>query len=228
MQRGAQQRPFGLAPFEHDEALLARRLEQRRVDSFGDEPVITRKPQRGGSRRLLRRREQDVEPAEQLLALRPPRRVREPLGREERGDCQALGLAQSEVGETRQRRLEAVDDVEAPGAQGTRDIGAHADGDTHAAPARDRDRRPEGEQLPAVHRSIEQREPARGKVGGAIRRRDDRYRVAEDAQLPRDARDVLVHLVRLRPRERCDEADAKRHAPSSLVASTVNAFPSGR
>ena len=52
---------------------------------------------------------------------------------------------------------------------------------------------------------------ARQQVGRTARRRDHGHLVPEPAQLVADASDVLVDLVRLRPGERRDEADAEAH-----------------
>src|SRR5439155_7926398 len=56
------------------------------------------------------------------------------------------------------------------------------------------------------------------QVAGPIRGRQDRDGMAERAKLRRDAGNVLVHVVRLRPGERCDEADTERHPRPSLAA----------
>jgi hypothetical protein len=130
---GAEQRPLGLAPLEHDQPFLPHRFEQRRVDALRDDPVVAGEARLRRGRHLLRRREQRVDPAEQLLALRAARRIREPLGGEERRHGQALGLAQRKVREARQSRLETVDDVEATGAQRAREVRSHAQRHAHAA-----------------------------------------------------------------------------------------------
>ena len=68
---------------------------------------------RGGADRLGQR-EQRVDPGEQLLALGARRWVAEPVGRAERRDRERGRLAEREVGDRRQARLEAVDEVELP------------------------------------------------------------------------------------------------------------------
>ena len=144
---------------------------------------------------------------EQLLALRARRRVAEPVGRAERRDGERVGLAQREVGERGQARLEAVDDVERPAGERERQVRADADRDAHLRAARDRDGRPDGDHV-ARRRVPVDDAPAGEQVGGARRGREHGHRVPERAQSGRDPGDVLVHVVRLRPRERRHEADA--------------------
>ena len=104
-------------------------------------------------------------------------------------------------------RLEAVDDVVLALAQREREVRAHADRHAEAGAARDGMLGADGDHL-RVQAAVE-RTPSGQEVGGSARRRDDGDRVAEGAQRFRDAGDVLVDLVRLRPGERRDEADAE-------------------
>ena len=141
----------------------------------------------------------------------------EALRREERRDGETLGVAQREVRQARQPGLEAVHDVEPSESQRARQVRSHADRHADAAAARDRHRRAEDDEPVVVERSVVERDASRGQVGCAVRRRDDRDSVAERAQFSRDAGDVLVHVVRLRPGERSDEADPERHRAPSLA-----------
>ena len=198
---------------------LSHRLEQRRVDAFRHDPVVAREAQGRRVGHLPGRRQQHVDSPEQLLALRAPGRIGEALGGQERRDGQALGLAQREVREARQRGLEAVDDVEAAGAERAREVRPHAERHAHAAAPRDRHGRAEHHELALLERAVDEREPARRQICRAVRRRDDRHRVSQHAQLLRDPGYVLVHLVRPRPRERRDETDPK--APFAAESSPL-------
>jgi hypothetical protein len=97
-----------------------------------------------------------------------------------------------------------VHDVETAAAEGEREARADADGDAHAAPAGDRDRRSEGDEL-RVLEVPEQCSAAGREVAGPVRRRKDDDHVAPAPQLARESVHVLVHVVRLRPGERRDE-----------------------
>ena len=130
-----QQRPLGLPPLEHDEALLGRRREPLQVDAERYDLVAAGEAEGRGVRRRLARREERVEPPEQTFALRPPGRVAEALRREERRRRQRRRVTQREVGEAREAGLEAVDDVEASGGERERKVGAHANRHAHAAAA---------------------------------------------------------------------------------------------
>ena len=66
------------AQLDDDRLLLRlRRREERRVDARREQAVVAREALLGGCADLLGQRDQRVEPAEQLLALRPGRRVAE-------------------------------------------------------------------------------------------------------------------------------------------------------
>ena len=177
---------------------------------------------RGSARRRPRRPRPEVaskrvDPSEQLLAQRAARRVGEPLGREERRDGQRLGVAEREVGEARQARLEAVHDVEAALAQREREVRADADRDAEArSAARSGIAGPTAITSAASPRC--ERAAAGEQVGRAARRSEHGDRVPERPQLPRDPGDVLVDVVRLRPRERRHEAQAETHAPSVALS----------
>ena len=116
-----------------------------------------------------------------LLALRPPRRVAEPLGREEGRDGERLRVAEREVGEARQPRLEAVHDVVArPGASASARFARTPTGTPSLRPPRDGHAGPTAITSAGWPRCSARR-PAQ-EVGGAARRREHRHRVAERAQ----------------------------------------------
>jgi hypothetical protein len=106
-----------------------------------------------------------------------------------------------------------VDDVEATRFECEPQVRTRPDRDAHPAAPRDRHRGADRDHLRV--RAVEERAPAGAKVGRAVRRREHGDLVAELAQLPRGPGDVLVHVVRLRPRERRDETDPEAH-PGSL------------
>ena len=72
----------------------------------------------------------------------------------------------------------------------------------------------------AVELAALERAAAREEVGRARRRRQHDDGVTARAQCVGDAGDVLVHVVRLRPRVRGHEADAERHG-ASIVGPTA-------
>lgn len=207
----AQERPLALAPLEHDALLLSRRDEQPGVDPLGDELVAAREARRGSSGDLGCRREERVDAGEQPLALRLARRIGEPLRREERRRRECTGVAEREVRQARQARLEAVHDVEAAAREREREAGANADGNAHPAPPRDRHGRAERHEVPERVAISKQRPASFAEIAGAVRRREDGHVVAALPQLPRQRCDVLVDVVRLRPGERRHESDT--HAP---------------
>ncbi len=189
-------------------------LEEVEIDARRDHPVVAREALGGGRGSLLRGGDQRVDPAEQLVAERPARGVGEALGREERRDGQRLRVAERQVGDARQRGLEAVDDVVLALAERQRDVGAHADRHAEARPARDGHARPDGDHVRRL--AAVQGPPAGEEVGCSARGGEDGDRVAEGAERSRHSGDMLVDLVRLRPGERGHEADAKAH-PSSVA-----------
>ena len=107
-----QQGPVGRAPLEHRGALLAPGPEETGVDSERNDPVVAREPLGRRCRDLGRDRGEGVDPAQQAPPLRAAGRVAEPLGREEGCHRQLGRVSKGQVGEARQARLEAVDDVE--------------------------------------------------------------------------------------------------------------------
>ena len=105
-------------------------------------------------------------------------------------------------------------DVVAPAGERQSQVGAYGDRHAHARPAGDRDRRADGDDL-LVGAAL-QRPAPREQVARARRRRQHGHLVAEPPQRGGGSLDVRVHLVRLRPRERRDEADAEAHARPKL------------
>ena len=193
-------------------------LEELGVDALGDDRGTRPGSARAAACGRLRRRAtaRRCAPSEPL-ALRRARRVAEPLGREEARDGRARArLAQREVREARQPRLEAVDDVEvARGRARARGSPARRPARRSGCGARSGTAGPT-----AISRrvgAVAQRAPAGGEVGRAVRRREHRHRVPALAQRRGDAGDVLVDVVRLRPRERRHEADAESHGRPSLA-----------
>ena len=103
-----------------------------------------------------------------------------------------------------------MDDVEASGRERDREVRAHSNGDAHPAPPRDRDGRPERDEL-GVLEPAHERAATRGELAGAVGRRQHGDPVAARAELTREPVDVLVHVVRLRPGEGSDEGDGECH-----------------
>ena len=144
----AEERPLALPPLEHDTLLLPGGREQVRVDPLRDELVSAGEARRGGVGDLRSRGEERIDAGEEPLALGASRRIGETLRREERRRRERARVAEREVRQTRQRRLEAVHDVEAPARKRKREARANADRHSHPAPPRDRHRRPERHELP--------------------------------------------------------------------------------
>ena len=197
---------------DDDQVALRRGAEELEVDAGRDDAIVAGEAQRGGGGRLCRRGEESVDPAEQLVPQRAARRVAEAVRAHERGHGERLRVAQREVGDARQAGLEAVDDVVAALLEREAEVRAHADGHAQARASRHGHRRTDRDHL-GVGAAAE-RAAAREQVGPAARGRQHGHRVTEAAERLRDASDVLVHVVRLRPRERGHEADAKGHAGS--------------
>jgi len=168
-----------------------------------------------GRRGRVARRHERVETREQSVALRFARRIAESVRRDEGRHGERLCVAEREVGEARQTRLEAVHDVEAAECERQRQVRARADRDADPASTRDRNRRPEGDNVRVE--PVEQCAPARGQIARAVGGREDRDGVSDSAELGRDPRDVLVDVVRLRPGERRDETDPKAAHATSVV-----------
>ena len=206
---GASERALDGAPLEHDELPLLPGLEELGVDAFRDDPVVAREALRRRVGRLRRRGDEGVDPCEQLLALRLRGRVPEPLRREEARNAQCACIPEREVREARQAGLEAVDDVELSAGERCGQVRADSDRQADSASPRDRHGRAQRDQRRLE--AVTQGAPARREVGRAVRRREDADRVAARPERVGDPRDVFVHVVRLRPRERRHQADSQGH-----------------
>ena len=216
-QRGARHGREPECELDHDQPPLRRRREELEVDPGREHAVVAGEALGGGRGDLAggaRAARRSVRAASRAARVRG--RVGESLGREERRDGERLGVAEREVGDARQPRLEAVDDVEAALAQGERDVRADADRNAEARAPGDRHRRPDRDHLRSL--AAVQGAAAGEQVGRAARRREHGDRVPERPQLPRDPGHVLVDVVRLRPRERRHEAEAETHAPSVALS----------
>ena len=188
--------------------VLAAGREERRVDAGREQPVVAGEALLGRLARRLGERDQRVEAREQLLALRAGRRVAEPVRRRERRDAQRVAVAEREVGERRQAGLEAVHDVEPPCCSASDRFACTPTGTPIC------ERREIGTAGPtAITSALSPRCSARRPASRSAARVDGamhRHFVAEPPQFDRDAADVLVHVVRLRPRERRHQADPHR------------------
>ena len=183
------------APLDHDHVTLGGRREALDVHALGDDAVVAGEALPRRRRGALGRREQRVDAVEQTLALRLARRVREALRREERRDREGLRVAECEVREARQSGLDSVNDVVAPFAERELEVEARTDRHAHLRAARDRHRRPDGDQL-RVGAALQDLPPG-CEVARAVRRSEDGHVVTERPQLPGDPVDVLVDGVRL-------------------------------
>ena len=201
--------PLVRAQLDDDSLLLRLRGEERGVDARRDEVVVAGEPLLGCLADVGGERDQRVEPRQQLLALRPRRRIAEAVRRGEGRDGERVGVAQREVGERRQPRLEPVHEVVGALCERLPQVGLHADRYAELRAARDRDCRADGEHVGPL---APQQGPAAGEqVGGTGRRRHHRDLVPALPQGDRHTADVIVHVVRLRPCERRHQADPHRH-----------------
>ena len=215
----AGERPLRRPPLEHGQPALLPGTEELEVDAGRDDRVVAGEAFGRGVRRLAARRDEGVDATEQPLALNAAGRVAETLRREKARDGERLGIPQGQVRQARQAGLEAVHDVVAPDREGEREVRAHADRHADPAPPRDRHRRPESNDVGVG--AVEKRPPPGEQVGRPARRREDGDVMAELAEPGGDACDVLVHVVRLRPGERRDEAHSKAHLKPSLAPSLL-------
>ena len=117
---------------DRDQLPLRAGPEEVGVDAGRDDPVVTGEALRRRRRSRLRRGDEHVDPGQQLLAQRPPRRVAEPVGREEAGDAERLRVTESQVRDARKPGLEAVDDVEPALLQREPQVRPDADRDAEA------------------------------------------------------------------------------------------------
>ena len=125
-------------------------------------------------------------------------------------DRESPRVAKREVGEAREPGLVRVQDVEGVRAEGELEVRANSDRDAQAALPRDGHGGAEGDdsgERLALGAQAPQRAPALGKIDRAVGRGEHDDFVAAAAKLVRRGPHVLVHRVRLRPRERRDHAD---------------------
>ena len=134
---GSEESALRGTPFEDDRLALRGRGEEIEIDPRRDDAIAARKAESRRRRGLLARREQRVHACEQAQPLGAAGRVGEPFGRVEGRHGERLGVAQRQVGETRQSGLEAVHDVEPAGGEREREVGAGSHRNPHPAAARD-------------------------------------------------------------------------------------------
>jgi hypothetical protein len=202
--------PSGRFELDHDDVLLRLRGELVEVDPERDDRVLALEALCGRLGSGRRGREERVDPRSEAVAPRPSRRVREAVDGEERRGGQCVGRGESEVREARKSGLEPVHHVEAAVRQSKSKVRAHGDRDAHVRSPRERDRRADRDDV-LVGSPLQRSSPGE-EVSGARGRREHRHVVAETPKRGGGAPDVHVDLVRLRPREGRDEADAKAHA----------------
>ena len=208
---------------DDDSLRLLRRVEEPAVDAGRDHRVVARRRWAAASAVACEVASSASIPPS-TGALRLARGIEEALGREERRHRQ-LPCRGGEIGQARHARLEPVDDVEPPLRQREREVRARPRS-CHGAAARDGERRADGDEV-AEPRRLERSTPV-PEVAGAGRRRDDGHHMAELAKLGRDTGDVVVHVVRLRPRERRDETDSRLTSGESSPGAEARAFARSR
>jgi hypothetical protein len=101
-----------------------------------------------------------------------------------------------------------VHDVERALRERLPEVRLHTDWHAELRTARDGNRRADGDHVGLL--APQQRAPSGEQIGGARRRCDHRHFVTKRTQSARNPRDVLVDVVRLRPRKRRHQADPHR------------------
>ena len=205
----------GQAPgrgLDHDQVVLRRGgREPLEVDPGRDDGVRAGEPRGSAVGDVLAGRHEPVDPREQTVALVLAGREAEPLRVDEGGDGRRPGLEEGHVGQPRHGRVEPVDDVEVPVPQRGRDVRADAHGDPDGGARRDGNGTRDCDdsfQLAGLEGAT-----AREEFGRAGRGSEHHDGMAPPAQCVRDAGDVLVRVVRHRPRVRRHQADPKQHGP---------------
>ena len=196
------------------------------VDAGREQAVVAREALLGRVAHRLVERDQRVEPPEQLLALRARGRIAEPVRRDERRDRERVACrgargrrATAARARSRARRRTRPARARARGSPGRRPARRAASGARSGSPGRPRSRR---------RRSP--RSSARRPASRSAARVDGASTVTScpsATQRAGDARDVLVDVVRLRPRERRHEADAHRSKGYSGPGVCSRPAPSG-
>ena len=180
---------------DRDQLSLLAWLEQLGVDSWRHDAIVAGEALGCRRGRRLGGGEQRVDASQQLLSQCAPRWIAEPVGREERRHAERFRVAQGQVRDARQTRLEAVDDVEASLLQRQVEVRPDADRDTEARPAGHGHCRADCDHVGLL--AARERSPAGDQVRRAGGRSEHRDRVAERSQLLGDPGDVLVDIVRL-------------------------------
>ena len=208
--QSARRRATGNLELDGDHVSLRRRGERAEVEAERNDGVLALEAVARRLRGLLRGCEKRVDAGSEAVAAGASRGISEPVDREERRRSERVRRVQREVGQAGESRLEPVHDVEAALGQREAEVRSHGDRHAHVRPSREWDRRADGDDLRIVA-ALERPAPGQ-EVARARGRRQDRHRMAALAERFRRAVDVRVHLVRLRPRERRDEADAETHS----------------
>ena len=143
------------------------------------------------------------------LAASAPRRIREPIRREEGRDRERAGRASARYAREGRPGSKPWTTSKRPGER-EREVRADADGHAHLRAPGDRYRRARPRSPRPNRDPCSSRRRRAGR--GARWTERERSPVPAPTQSLRGAPDVRVHLVRLRPRERRDETDAQAHA----------------
>ena len=220
-EKSACRRAAGDLELDRDEVALRGRAESRQVHAEGNDPVVALEALGRRLRGLVRGREQRIDTRSQPVATGAPRGVDQAIDGEERRRGQRVRRREREVREAREARFEAVDDVEAATREREPQVRADRDRDAHVRSPRERDRRADRDDVRVVGRLLE-RAATGDEVARARRGRKHGHLVPEATQRGGGSVDVRVDLVRLRPRERRDEADPETH-PAQVT--TCNLAP---
>ena len=185
----------GRLQLDREESTLRRGAETLDVHSERDDVVVTFEAVGGRACRLLGRGEQGVDPCSQAVAPGAPCRVTEPVDREERRSGQRVSRAEREVRKTRKSGLETVHDVEAAVCECEAEVGPHCHRDAHVRAPRDRDRRPDGDDVRVG--SALQRPSTGEQITRPRRRGEHRDVMTEPPESCGRSVHVRVDLVRL-------------------------------
>src|SRR5262249_32090214 len=156
------------------------------------------KPFRRRSGDGVRSGEQRVDPGEEAVALRAAGGVAEAIGGEERRSRERLRLEECQVGEAGDAGGDPVHDVECAAAERKREVGGRTDRDAEAAATGDRDGDAERDDLTEL--AAREGAPAGLELGGPTGGSKHGDLVTAPAERRCRPRDVVVRLVRLRPR----------------------------
>ena len=162
------------------------------------------------------------------VSMRPSRRsrrfralgMREALGVEERRRGGRLGLEERDVRQPGDAGVDPVHDVERAPLERCGDVRPHPDGNRHRAARRERERG--GDHHHAAELALLERAPSCLEITRPGGRRQDDDVVPASSKSTRDAVDVLVGVVGLRPEVGGDEADSQGHRRPSLDGCPIN------